>query len=118
MDIIINIFHYVADWDHPQTNGLVEKFNQTLTNMLMKMSVEKKDDWDDFIYAALFLYRYFTDVLLSIELLLYVVTICRTSRHAFSKFTPFQLLYKREPRLPVDVLLQPNSSEKNKNSCK
>lgn len=43
---------------HPQTNSLVERFNQTLKKMLIKMtSSENQDTWDDYIKEALFAYR-------------------------------------------------------------
>ena len=49
--------HRISAAYHPQTNGLVERLNQTLVNMLTKLSGEKWDDWDDYIDAALFAYR-------------------------------------------------------------
>ena len=85
--------------------------------MLIKLSGEKKDDWDEFIDAALFSYRYFFSCLL-LNMIIVLYYCFRTSQHASSKFTPFQLLYKREPRLPVDILLEPNNSEKSEDSCK
>jgi len=42
---------------HPQTNGLTERFNQTLVNILTKMSGERPEEWDEFIDAALFACR-------------------------------------------------------------
>ena len=62
--------------------------------MLIKLSGEKKDDWDEFIDAALFSYRYFFSCLL-LNMIIVLYYCFRTSRHASSKFTPFQLLYKR-----------------------
>ncbi len=50
--------HKISAAYHPQTNGLVERFNQTLTNMLIKLSGERQNNWDDYIDAALFAYRY------------------------------------------------------------
>ncbi len=50
--------HKISAAYHPQTNGLVERFNQTLTNMLIKLSGERHNNWDNYIDAALFAYRY------------------------------------------------------------
>ena len=41
---------------HPQMDGLVEKFNSTLTNMLAK-SAEKNSNWDLHLPFLLFAYR-------------------------------------------------------------
>ncbi len=49
--------HRISAAYHPQTNGLDERFNQTLVNMLTKMSSEKPEEWDNFIDAALFACR-------------------------------------------------------------
>ncbi len=42
---------------HPQTDGLVERFNQTLINMLSKFTNEKQDDWDVFVPLVTFAYN-------------------------------------------------------------
>ena len=65
---------------HPQMDGLVEKFNSTLTNMLAK-SAEKNSNWDLHLPFLLFAYR--TTV---------------------QEETPFYLLYGRDPRSPIDEL--------------
>lgn len=49
--------HRISAAYHPQTNGLDERFNQTLVRMLIKMSGEKSQKWDEFLDAALFAYR-------------------------------------------------------------
>ncbi len=51
--------HRISAAYHPQTNGLVERFNQTLVNSLTKLAGEKTDEWDQYIDAILFAYRYF-----------------------------------------------------------
>ena len=38
--------------------GLDERFNQTIVNTLTKMVDGKEEEWDKFINAALFAYRY------------------------------------------------------------
>ena len=68
---------------HPQTDGLVEKFNSTLTNMLAK-SAEKNSNWDTHLPFLLFAYR---------------ATVQESVRES-----PFYLLYGRDPRLPTEDL--------------
>ena len=35
-------------------------------------------------------------------------TTSRTSQQALSKYTPFELLYKRKPRLPIEISTLPH----------
>ncbi len=42
---------------HPQTDGLVEKFNFTLINMIAKCCETRQLDWDDHLPQLLFAYR-------------------------------------------------------------
>ncbi len=41
---------------HPQTDGLVERFNQTLKNMLQKFVADTGCDWDKWLPFVLFAY--------------------------------------------------------------
>ena len=41
---------------HPQTDGLVERFNRTLTNMLAKTVERSGRDWDARLPYVLFAY--------------------------------------------------------------
>ena len=70
---------------HPECDGLVERFNHTLTTILSMYVSEHQKDWDLFIPYALFAYR--------------------TSIQASTKETPFYLMYGRDPRLPIDASL-------------
>ena len=70
---------------HPQCDGLTERMNGTLVKSLAMFTNEPQTDWDTFIPAVLFAYR--------------------TSVTSSTKFTPFELLYGREARLPIDVTL-------------
>ena len=65
---------------HPQSNGLVKKFNGRLKTMLKKMSAERPKDWDRYIDAMLFAYR--------------------EARQESMGFSPFELLYGRTVRGP------------------
>lgn len=69
---------------HPQTDGLVERFNQTLKNMLRKFVSSSGSDWDQWLPYLLFAYR--------------------EVPQAFSRFSPFELLYGRQVRGPLDLL--------------
>ena len=77
---------------HPMCNGLVEKFNGTLKNMLKKMCSEKPRDWDRYIAALLFAYREVKQE-----------SLC---------FSPFELIYGRTVRVPMSVMKEFMTSEK------
>nr|XP_055032771.1 uncharacterized protein LOC129421341 [Misgurnus anguillicaudatus] len=68
---------------HPQTDGLVERFNQTLKQMLRRVAAEDKRDWD--------------------KMLPYVLFGVREVPQASTGFTPFELLFGRQPRGLLDV---------------
>ena len=76
------IQHLMSTPYHPQTNGLVERFNRTLIEGLSKIVMQHVEDWDKYIAPVLFAYR--------------------TSKHSTTKITPFFLVYGREAKLPTD----------------
>ena len=41
---------------HPQTNGLVERFNRTLIESLARTAHQHLDEWDKFVSPVLFSY--------------------------------------------------------------
>lgn len=49
--------HRISSAYHPQTNGLDERFNQTLTQALIKIINDEQNNWDLFIDLILFAYR-------------------------------------------------------------
>ena len=69
---------------HPQCNGLVERFNQTLKAMLRKSATKDGKDWDKLLPYLLFAYR--------------------EVPQESTGFSPFELLYGRSVRGPLDVL--------------
>ena len=68
---------------HPQTDGLVERFNKTLKNMLKKLVDVDGRDWD--------------------QLIPYVLFSIREVPQASTGFSPFELLYGRQPRGLLDI---------------
>lgn len=71
---------------HAQTNGLVERFNGTLQAMLRKLCLDQPTEWDRLLPAILFAYR--------------------EAPQESLKFSPFELLYGRHVRGPLQVLKQ------------
>ena len=78
-----SIIHKTTTPYNPQSNGLIERFNRTLGQILQKRSMEEKEDWDQYLPAALFAYR--------------------TIKQASTQQTPFFLLYGYEPKTPFDM---------------
>ena len=77
---------------HPQTDGLVERFNRTLFDMLAK-TVEHGVDWDEPLPYVLFAYQ--------------------ASEQASTRESPFMLLYGRDPQLPTQLDLSPSVEREN-----
>jgi len=77
------IKHLLSTPYHPQTNGLVERFNKTLCESIAKVT-KNLQEWDSAINSVLFAYR--------------------TAKNSTTKFTPFYLTYGREARLPITAL--------------
>ena len=75
---------------HPQTDGLVERFNRTLTAMLAKTVQKGGPEWDERLPYVLFAYR--------------------ASEQASTGESPFYLTYGRDPRLPVPDVLVPKET--------
>ncbi|XP_056598991.1 uncharacterized protein LOC130417451 [Triplophysa dalaica] len=69
---------------HPQTDGLVERFNRTLKSMIRKFVHEDAKNWDKWLEPLLFAVR--------------------EVPQASTGFSPFELLYGRQPRGVLDVL--------------
>ena len=69
----------------PQTQGLVERWNRTMMEMLRQFTATTQKDWCAYLDVVMFAYR--------------------TSQHFSTGFTPFHLIYGREARLPTHLLL-------------
>ena len=83
---LLGISQLPTSGGHPQTDGLVERFNRTLKQMLAKMVAKKGRDWDTLLGPVLLAYR--------------------ATPHASSGMSPFYLLYGRHPQLPTALDFQ------------
>lgn len=70
---------------HPQTNGQTERFNRTLKVALTHFVNENQNDWHDFLHSVTFAYN--------------------ITEHSVTKIPPFELVFGRAPRIPIDNLL-------------
>lgn len=70
---------------HPQTDGLVERFDRTLISTLAKTVQKQGRDWDEHLPYVLYAYR--------------------TSIQESTKESPFYLLYGGDARLPTDEVI-------------
>ncbi len=71
---------------HPMGNGITERFNRTLGNMLRSLPLRSKDKWPQQIQTLTFAYN--------------------STVHETTGYAPFQLMFGRVPRLPVDVMFK------------
>ncbi|KAJ8050432.1 hypothetical protein HOLleu_03637 [Holothuria leucospilota] len=69
---------------HPACNGLVERFNATLKQMLKKLCIERPKDWDRYLAPLLFAYP--------------------EAPQSSTGFSPFELLFGRNVRGPMTIL--------------
>ncbi len=67
--------HRMTSAYHPQSNGLVERLNQTVQNILLKLVNHHQNNWDELLDPALFAIR--------------------TSRQKSTKYTPFEVMFNR-----------------------
>ena len=81
---LLSFKHSTTTPYHPAANGLVERFNGTLKQMLKRMCAENPRDWD----------RYITPLLFAV----------REAPQESMGFSPFELLYGRKVRGPLDIM--------------
>lgn len=69
---------------HPQSDGMVERFNRTLLSMLSIATGKHPSNWEDQLPKLCFAYN--------------------SSIHSTTGFTPFYLMFGRQARLPIDLM--------------
>lgn len=76
---------------HPQSDGLVERFNRTLLGMLSTCTKDNPFDWENYIRKVCMAYN--------------------SSIHASTGYSPFYLMFGIQARLPLDVMYGTIQSE-------
>eukprot|EP00731_Ephydatia_muelleri_P013042 Em0007g352a len=87
---LTKVRHKISSAYHPQTNGLIERYNQTLQRSLVKLVNKEQDNWDIFLEGVLFAYR--------------------TSAHKSTGVPPFEIMLGRRAILPIETEEQCASS--------
>ena len=80
---IFGVDHRLTTAYHPQANGLDERFNQTLVSALAKFSQEESDTWDEKLGEVVYGYN--------------------TAVQDSTQHTPFEVMFGRVARLPIDI---------------
>ena len=70
---------------HPQGNGMTERFNKTLLDMLGTLLPEQKANWKDHVAAMTFAYN--------------------STPHTSTGFSPHYLMFLREPKIPANLVV-------------
>lgn len=71
---------------HPMGNGQTERYNRTLLNMLGTLEQSQKNDWKKYVPSLVYAYN--------------------CTRHETTKMSPFELMFGRKSRLPLDCMFE------------
>jgi len=83
----LGIHHVKTSYYNPQGNGKVERFHKTMNDVISKKIREDVSTWDLYINQMLAAIRFHVN--------------------DSTQFSPFFLLYNRDPVLPLDSILKP-----------
>ena len=76
---------------HAMGNGITERFNRTLLNMLGTLETSQKTDWKKHIPSLVYAYN--------------------STPHESTKISPYELMFGRKAKLPIDAVFQQATDE-------
>jgi hypothetical protein len=76
---------------HPQTQGLVERFNSTIVQILKRFVHERQDEWDTYLPMATYAYN--------------------TSVQRVNGVTPFEVIFGKKATTPLSELVNETTGE-------
>ncbi|CAF1558610.1 unnamed protein product [Adineta ricciae] len=79
---LVGYNHTYSTTYHPQSNGMIERFNATFIPQIAKLQDRENNNWDEFLTPVVFAYN--------------------TGIHSTTGYAPYELLFGREPRLSTD----------------
>ena len=88
----LGIKQYLASAYHPESQGALERFHQTLKSMLTKFCLENTCDWDEGIP--------------------YVLYAIRSAKQESLGYSPYELLFGRDIRGPLKLLQESRLDER------
>ncbi|KAL5510632.1 hypothetical protein EMCRGX_G006204 [Ephydatia muelleri] len=91
---ICNLLQIKKTHTRPQGNGMVERFNRTLQDMLAIAVGKHPADWEVYIRKLCFAYN--------------------TSVHSSTGYSPFFLMFGRQATIPIDLMFPLDKEQQNK----